>query len=146
VIRVVGVGNPGRGDDAAGREVARRLRMREPSGLDIQECEGDATSLLSAWEGAQEVVVVDACQGAGSPGHVHAFEAADVERLGARRGVSTHGLGVAEAVGLARALGRLPPHLVIYAIEGSDFGVGSALTPPVDRAVDEVVAWLLQEE
>jgi hydrogenase maturation protease len=30
---VIGVGNPERGDDGAGREVARRLRGRLPAGL-----------------------------------------------------------------------------------------------------------------
>jgi hydrogenase maturation protease len=144
VIRVVGIGNPARGDDAAGREVARRLRKRKPRGLDVRECDGDAGALLSAWEGAEEVVVVDACRGAGSPGSVHVFEEADVERLGALQAVSTHTFGVVEAVGLARALGRLPSRLVIYALEGGDFRIGTELTPPVDRAVDSVVALLVQ--
>jgi hydrogenase maturation protease len=144
VIRVVGVGNTGRTDDDAGREVARRLRLRKPCGFDVRECDGDATSIMVAWEGADEVVVVDACRGAGSPGSVHVFEGGNVERLGALQSVSTHSFGVAAAVGLARAMGRLPSRLVIYAIEGRDFRMGGELTPPVDRSVDEVVALLVQ--
>jgi hydrogenase maturation protease len=57
---------------------------------------------------------------------------------------STHSLGVAAAVGLARALGTLPSRLVIYAIEARHSLVGEDLSPEVDRAVDEVVALVMQ--
>jgi hydrogenase maturation protease len=144
MIRVVGIGNPARGDDGAGREFARRLRQRNPFGLEIRESDGEAVSLLAAWEGAEAVVAVDACHGAGPPGSVHVLDAGDPGRLGVLQPVSTHSFGVAAAVGLARALGRLPSRLVIYAIEGLDFGVGRRLTPEVDRAVDAVVALVVQ--
>ena len=87
----------------------------------VVECEGSATSLLEAWQGEPAVVVVDAmCSGA---------PAGTVQRLDASREPlpaelfrgSTHGLGLPEAIELARSLGRLPPSLVVYGIVGEHF-------------------------
>jgi hydrogenase maturation protease len=59
--------------------------------------------------------------------------------------VSTHGFGLGEAIELARALGSLPPHCVVYAIEGATFEAGAPLSPPVAAAVGDVARRLLAE-
>jgi len=60
-------------------------------------------------------------------------------------GLSTHGLGLAEAIELARALGALPPRCVVYAIEGASFEAGAPLTPAVSDAVADVALRLEAE-
>jgi hydrogenase maturation protease len=142
---LIGVGNPERGDDGAGRAVARRLLARAPRGLEVRECGGDATALMSAWAGSDDVVVVDACRGAGPPGSVHRIAPDEVARVALLRHASTHSLGVAAAIGLAQALGTLPARLVVLAIEAGGFVEGGRLSPEVDRAVNEVVASVLGE-
>ena len=145
---VVGVGNPGAGDDAAGRLVVRRLRSRrgraEGEDTVVRECGGEPTELMAAWEGFDEVVLVDACSGGGPPGRILRFEAPQLERLAALqpRQRSTHGFGVCMAVGLARALGAAPPALVVYAIEGRTFHPGAPVSPEVERAADELAGIL----
>ena len=52
--------------------------------------------------------------------------------------ISTHGLGLAEAVELARALDQLPDRCVVYAIEAASFQPGAPLSPPVAAAIAEV--------
>jgi hydrogenase maturation protease len=141
---LIGVGNPDRGDDGAGRAVARRLLGRNDCALDVRESSGEATSLMNAWTGFDDVVVVDACRGAGPPGSVHVFGPEDVERVASLQHASTHSLGVAAAIGLARALGTLPSRLVIYAIEARHSAEGECLSPEADRAVLEVVALVMQ--
>jgi len=129
---VIGVGNPDRGDDGAGAMVARALegdRSRE-----LRDC----TDLIDAWEGEDDVVVVDAVRSGGAPGTVLRFDAlSDV--LPARANSSSHSFGVAETVELARALGRLPGRLTVYGIEASDFERGGTMTAPVAEAVARVV-------
>jgi hydrogenase maturation protease len=97
---------------------------------------------MAAWDGGEDVVLVDACRGLGSPGSVHQLDADEIEPIGCLRHGSTHSFGVATAIGLARALGRLPSRLVIQAIEGRRFREGEGLSPEVDRALDEVVTLL----
>jgi len=142
---VIGIGNPERGDDGAGREVARRLAAWSDCGFETYECGGEATSLMDAWAGASEVVLVDACRGAGTRGSVHSFGPEDALRLTRLRHASTHSLGVAAAIGLARALGSLPKRLVIHAIEAGATGDGAGLSPEVDRGVQEVVNLVMQD-
>jgi len=100
---------------------------------------------MNAWTGFDEVVLVDACRGAGPPGSVHRFGPDDVERMARLQHASTHSVGVAAAIGLARALGALPFRLVIYAIEAQDSTDGEALSPEVDHAVHQVVALVMHD-
>ena len=100
---------------------------------------------MDAWTGFDDVVLVDACRGAGPAGSVHRIGPDDVERVARLQHASTHSLGVAAAIGLARALGTLPCRLVIYAIEARHSPKARALSPEVDRAVHEVVALVMQD-
>ena len=142
---LIGVGSPDRGDDGAGRVVVQRLAGRNDCAFELRECTGEATSLMNAWTGFDDVVLVDACRGAGPPGTVSRINADDIDRIARLQHASTHSLGVAAAIGLARALNALPSRLVIYAIEGRHSNEGEGLSPAVDRAVDQVVALVMQD-
>jgi hydrogenase maturation protease len=97
---------------------------------------------MDAWAGFDDVTLLDACRGAGPPGSVHRIEADEAERVATLRHASSHSLGVSAAIGLGRALGTLPPQLVIYAIEARQTRDGEGLSPEVDRAVRQLVARL----
>ncbi len=142
---VIGIGNPDRGDDAAGRAVARLLRGLLPKDVDLVEHDGETTGLLARLDGVTAAFLVDACASGAPAGTVRRFDVA--ERLLPREafGLSSHSLGLAEAVELARALGQLPLCCVVYAIEGESFAVGAPLSPPVVTAVAEVAARLRTE-
>jgi hydrogenase maturation protease len=139
---VIGVGNAWRGDDGAGLAVARRLRELSPAGVEVRELEGDATALVDTWSGAERVVVIDAAESGAPPGTVQRFDAR-LQPLPVRSlRSSTHAFGVSDAVELARALGRLPDRLDVYAIEGASFTAGEHLSPAVGRAVAELASEL----
>jgi hydrogenase maturation protease len=141
---LIGVGNPDRGDDAAGLAVARRIRAAAPAGVTVSELDGDQLRLLDAWDGADDVWVVDAVCSGGEPGTVYRFDAACP--LGARfRHCGTHTFSLADVIELARALGRLPGRLVGYGIEGGTFAVGAALSPRAQAAVRAVTEQILGE-
>ncbi|HEU4894919.1 MAG TPA: hydrogenase maturation protease [Acidimicrobiia bacterium] len=130
---VIGVGNPARGDDGAGVVAAQRSGS---NGLVATA----PFQLMELWEGEDDVVVVDAARSGASPGTILRFEAGSETLPTGVLGGSTHALGVAEVVELARAMGRLPPRLMVYGIEIGDLSQGSVLSPEVDAAVDSVVA------
>jgi len=142
---VLGAGNRWRRDDGAGREVARRLRQRLPESVRVVEVNGEATELLAAWEGAEAAVVVDAVSSGSPPGTVHRFDAAAEPLPASLTTPSSHGFGVPQAVELGRRLGRLPPRILVYGIEGEDFGHGEGLSRAVERAVGEVVEAVVGE-
>ncbi|MFI0538534.1 hydrogenase maturation protease [Streptomyces sp. WSLK1-3] len=142
-IAVIGVGNEFRRDDGVGWAVVARLRtrsVREPrlSGIEPATCDGDPARLIGLWEGADLAVVIDAAHAHPStPGRVHRLALRDA-RLSAPPTTSSHGLGLGEAVELARVLGLLPRELVVYAVEGADGEFGAGLSPAVAAAVDRV--------
>ena len=131
---VVGVGNAWRGDDAAGPAVADRLRALAP-GIEVRTLDGDASALLELWSGHEDVALVDAASSGARPGTLHELGAHDPALPAAALRSSTHAFGVADAVGLAAALGRLPDRLEILAVEGADFSLGAPLSPAVARTV-----------
>jgi hydrogenase maturation protease len=144
-VVVVGVGNAVRGDDAAGLAVAERVRARAPHGVDVVQCEQEPTRLLDAWAGADLALVVDASLSGTEPGTVQRFDAtADAVPARTFRS-STHAFGIGDAVELGRALGRLPEQVIVFGIEGEDFGLGSGLSDRVAGAVDEVAETVLNE-
>src|SRR5271167_2112504 len=118
---LIGVGNPFRSDDGAGRLVLQRLRGEIPCGIKVLEETGDGAELLEGWKGADCVFLVDAVQSGAPPGTIHRLDAR-VERLPTWFSrSSTHSFGVAEAIELARTMGELPEQLVVYGIEGLNF-------------------------
>jgi hydrogenase maturation protease len=129
---VIGLGNAARGDDAAGVVAARRMAHGLVATAPFQ--------LIDLWEGADDVVVIDAARSGAPPGTIHRFEGGTQTLPAGLRGGSTHAIGLAEVVELARTMGRLPVRLTVYGIEVGGLSQGSALSPEVEAAVDTVVA------
>ena len=141
-VLVIGIGNPDRGDDAVGCVVAGMLRGRNVPAV---EHSGEATALLAALRGAERAWLIDAAQSGAPSGTIHRIDLATADAPLSRGSVSSHGFGVAEAIALACALGELPPHCIVYAIEAASFTAGAGLSPAVAQAAQEVAARILAE-
>ena len=142
---VIGIGNSYRGDDAAGREVARRVQERVPDEVDVVVCGLEPTRLIDAWEGADAAIVVDAVSSEAEPGTVHRFDATSQALPSREFRSSTHALGITETIELARAIGRLPARIVVFGIEGEVFGSGTELSGPAQEGVERAVELVLEE-
>jgi hydrogenase maturation protease len=155
---VVGIGNPDRGDDAAGIMVARLLRDTLAAegkadlghSIEVVEHDGELTALLSRFDGVSEAFLVDACASGGPGpavprGTVLRFDVSTTPLPQGELGLSTHGFGLAEAIELGRALGQLPSRSIVYAIGGESFEAGAPLSQPVAAAVAEVATRMLTE-
>jgi len=132
---ILGCGNRQRGDDAAGILAAERLGAL---GIAAEVCAGEASELMDAWSGADDVIVIDAVVSGAPAGTVHLWDGQHPPAFATSAG-STHGLGVVQAIELARALGCLPTRLRVYGIEGRRFEIGSEVSPEVERAIEQVV-------
>ena len=144
-ILIIGIGNLSRRDDAVGLVVARALRARNLKHIEIIELGGEGAALLEAWQGAERVVIVDAMQSGAAPGTILRFEAHRQQIPTQFFRYSTHNFGLAEAIELGRALGRLPKELIVYGIEGKDFSLGEGLSPEVASAISQVLEKILAE-
>src|SRR5262249_23033739 len=113
-VVVVGVGRADRGDVGAGVEVGGGGRGRGAGGVEVVVCEQEASRVIDAIEDREAAVLVDASSSGSAPGTIHRYDASS-EPVPARAfRSSTHAFGVGEAIELARALGKLPPMVVVY--------------------------------
>jgi hydrogenase maturation protease len=112
----------------------------------VLEQSGAAGDLLAAWQGAGAVILADAVQGGGPPGKIYRFPVHETP-LPAELfpATSSHAWGLAQAVALGQALRQLPPYLVVYGIEGRNFGLGGHLSPAVARAIPAAAGLILKE-
>ena len=145
MLRLVGIGNRWRGDDGAGLAVAALLSERAPAGVDIVVHEREPVELIETFDGAAAVWLVDAVRSGAPPGTVHRIDASEHFLPAELFSVSTHRLGLAGAIELARALGRLPPRVIVHGIEGERFEAGEELSPAVEAATRQLAATLEAE-
>jgi hydrogenase maturation protease len=141
---VIGIGNPDRGDDAVGVEVARRVAAERPD-VCVLEFD-DPSEALDVWAPEDAVVVVDAMSAGGYPGALHVVDVV-ARRLpvGNWSAEGTHALGLAGVVELARALGQLPRRLVVVGVEIARFDTGTPMSGPVQAAVPAAADAVLTE-
>lgn len=144
-VLVVGLGNPDRGDDGFGAQVVRDLAGRLPPDVSVRTCRGDVLNLVDTWAGFDALICVDAAAPMQSPGRVHRIDLAEQALPREMCIASSHAMGLAEAVELARALGQAPGDMVVYAIEGVRFETGEGLAPEVAAAVASVAERVIAE-
>jgi hydrogenase maturation protease len=142
---VIGIGNPDRGDDGIGPLVVRQLAGMVPAGVTLIERSGDAQALIDDWAGHDTVILVDAAESRKAPGTVHRVDLRAQTLPPEISLSSSHAFGVAEAVGLAGALGLLPTNIIAFAIEGASFDPGAPVSPIVAAAAGEVAIRVADE-
>ena len=115
-ILVAGVGNIFLGDDGFGVAVANRLAERElPEGVDVRDFGIRGMDLAYALQdGYDAVVFVDAAPRGEAPGTLSVIEPVlDLDEVV----LDTHGMDPLRVIALARALGGIPPRVLVVACE-----------------------------
>ncbi len=148
-ILVAGVGNVLRADDGFGVEVARRLEQESlPEGVRVVETGiGGVALVQELQDGWDALVILDAMDRGRPPGTVMLVqpEVIDVDALSwdERHDLlaDMHLANPERVLMLARALGVLPPRLLVIGCQPVDAdGVGEGLSAPVAAAVEVAVS------
>jgi hydrogenase maturation protease len=132
-VRILGIGSPS-GDDQAGWLTVDALAacgVTADRDIAIEKLDRPGASLIGLLEHADWVILLDAMQSGDRPGRIKRFD--QDAWPGYTHGLSSHGLGVLDALSLARAFGILPPRLDLYGIE-------ITLACPGDEASDDIQA------
>lgn len=133
-MKLVVLGNRLRRDDGLGPALLDRLGA-EVEGVELGD---DLLGLLDHLDGP--VVLVDAVAGQ-EPGRIHRWHGSPPD--GMSRCLSSHGIGLQQVLALARTTGHRF-ELVVYGVEGADFGWGEGLSEPVQAAVERLLEQLRQ--
>lgn len=146
---VAGFGNVLRGDDGFGVEVVRRLQQSgvAPDGTVCLEVGTGGIALAQELlTPCDRLIIVDAMERGGAPGNIYLLRVDDVEPS---RSVDMHMAVPARALGLARALGTLPPEVFMVGCEPAVVDeLTMELSDPVTAAVSsalDIVESLLRE-
>jgi hydrogenase maturation protease len=139
-LLIVGCGNPAAGDDSAGLEIVRCLSELGDCGCELRAETAPSVELLDIFPLADVILFVDAVTSGGVPGTLY-LSSLPSKELEPRvlSSLSSHGWGLAEALKLARALGRTVPELYLLGIEAGMVARGAPRSPAVEQAVALVV-------
>lgn len=144
-IRIIGLGNGLRGDDAVGLMAVRLIRQEVGDRVEVIEAEMVGIDLIELMKGVHRVMLIDAARSGQAPGTIHRLDASTSPIGGQIFPRSSHALGMVDALELARAMGILPATVIVYGVEVANTEAGQPLSPPVAKALDEVVEQIVQE-
>ncbi len=137
---LIGVGNIMRGDDGVGPYIVQQLQQQyADDNVTLLSHHGEGASLMAAWEGFDEVCLVDAIAKGDNAGRLVVLDALETKIPSDFFHYSTHAFSVAEAVEMARALSDLPNFFRIVGIEAEHYGPGEGLSIAVQKAADELL-------
>lgn len=144
-LLIVGVGNEYRGDDAVGILAARELRRCLTTEARIIENSCAGPDLLEIWKGHKAVIIIDAVQSGAPAGTIHRFDARAHTMPPHFCHCSSHALGLADAIELARVMDWLPANLILYGIEKNECADGSMLSAEVVQAIPSLISRVCAE-
>jgi hydrogenase maturation protease len=144
-VLVAGIGNVFLGDDGFGVAVARRLEREElPPGVEVADFGIRGMDLAYALQADYDAVVFVDTAPRGEPAGTISVIEPELEPDEVT--IDTHGMDPVRVLGLARALGRVPPRVLVVACEPErivhgehDEDLVGELSEPVQAAVDEAV-------
>jgi hydrogenase maturation protease len=144
IIKIIGIGQSLRGDDAAGLAAVNlwyetyQSKVNRPKVL-MELAELPGIGLLSLLEGVRVAILVDAVHSNANAGRIHILTENQLESFTEGSG-SAHGWGVAETLSLERKLmpSALPGKLILIGIEAGQLNMGEKLSPAVESALPEV--------
>ena len=133
---LAGIGNEFRSDDAAGIYTVQQIEKKSRGAAECRYFQEDILSLLPMLETGNTVIIVDAVMSGSLPGTLHRFDLS--REIPDSPGIrfSGHSFSPLDAVRLAMAYIKIPEKLILFGIEGINFGHGTAMSPEVKKAAD----------
>jgi hydrogenase maturation protease len=140
-VKIIGVGSPF-ADDRLGWVAAETLLSlcladRTEQQVSILSLDRPGPSIISQWQDADAVIIIDAVRSGAEPGTVQCLDADTIDVSEATS--SSHGFGIASAIEVARALNELPQQIYLCGIEINEMHVGDSLSPIVQKALPELI-------
>lgn len=144
-IRVLGLGNLMRTDDAVGMLAARRLAEETRFPREIEVIEGGTLGLdlLHALYGISHLLVLDAVDTGAAPGTLIKFVGEELANLPTSK--SVHLLGLADLINVLRLMEAPPMDIILLGVQPESTDWGTALTPTVEVAQKDLVEAALRQ-
>ncbi|QDT43830.1 Hydrogenase maturation protease [Gimesia alba] len=139
---IAGIGSP-HGDDCVGWEIANAIQSRISDRAISVRLVRTPDALLDWIEHVQELVICDACLGAGEVGSVHQWEW-PCQELESISWSGTHNLSLPAVLALAQQLERLPASVRIWAVEVQQVQPDQSMSNTVEAGAKTAVDSICQ--
>ncbi|MBN1265323.1 MAG: hydrogenase maturation protease [Anaerolineales bacterium] len=139
---ILALGNPLREDDGISTAVLSMLKERLPTAADVDLLDGGTAGLDCAllWEGYENLILIDAADMGLPPGQWRRFGLEDMQldENSLRSIGAVHAAGLNEALVLGRALGNLPPRVIVFGIQPETIQYGMRISSRLLQALPEL--------
>jgi hydrogenase maturation protease len=144
-VRVLGLGNLMRTDDALGMLASRKLAedVRFPQEIEVIEGGTLGLDLLHAVHGISHLLVMDAVDTGATPGTLMKFSGEEL--VGLPTSKSVHLLGLADLMDVLRLMEASPTEVVLLGVQPESTDWGTDLTPAVEAAQGALVEAALKQ-
>jgi hydrogenase maturation protease len=137
---VVGIGHPYRGDDRVGLAAAQAVERLNLPHIRVVQHHGEGGDLMNLWDGAARLVLIDAMNSGAVAGTMRCWDLRCEDPPAQCFPKTSHVFGLAEALHMARLLGRLPRETLVIGIEAGGFEMGAEMTPAVIEIIPGAVS------
>jgi len=146
-VLIGGIGNVLLGDDGVGPYVARLLDARYEFGdnVEIADLGTPALDLIDQLNANDAVIFIDSIDTEASAGTVMLYRKADIMRHSPAVRMDPHSPALVDALLSAELFGVAPADVLLVGIKAETFNVGCSLSKPVEAALDEAIAEVLNE-
>jgi hydrogenase maturation protease len=135
-VLIAGIGNILLQDDGFGPQAIARLQSEYEFGPEVELLDLGTQTLVDYLEGRNVVVLIDALSCGGEKGALLTYSQEQLRQHGARMRVSAHQPCLQEAI---LAAGVKFQEFALVGVVGSNFDVGTDLSPEVRRAMPHVL-------
>lgn len=148
LIKILGIGSPF-GDDQVGCLAADCLKTELSKDqyisklVSIESHDRPGLRLIELMNPAKVVFLIDAVKSGCAIGTIHRLKNKEIYAFQNR--LSTHEMGVAQALQLGHSLNALPEHIILYGIEIDSITFNATLSKSVEKAMKAVVIQVKKE-
>lgn len=152
-ILIAGVGNLLRRDDGLGPRVVEKIRKLDlPDNVETLDLGTLGLSILHYVKGYEKVIFIDTIKKGGKPGSIYKLKPQgrslqgrpiNTEELAV---TSMHEVNLEKVIEIGKALGELPPNVVIIGCEPEDTdSLKMGLSEEVEKALPKIIELILEE-
>jgi len=149
MLKVIGIGSPF-GDDQVGLLLIDELRQSEQlhsylnSELELLAVDRPGAGLLSLFEGAERVIIIDAVVSGAGLGQLHRWpDSTALESCGCF--LLSYGFGLTQALTLGRPLALLPAQLLVFGVEIDPVAAGADLSAMLGHQLPILIDLVIEE-
>lgn len=144
-ILIIGIGSEHRRDDETGIEVAREMGKFNLPDVVVMTHTKDSQPHVDTWLDARAVILIDAVCSDHLPGTLHRFDLRTEDVPLDFFTYSSQANRVVSAFKIARLRTTAIPPVIMYGIDGIDFGIGGGLSAAVAHSIPDVLICILQD-